>query len=821
KETYNENLYYNSESSYELPEYTPGQPGQQEEYGLEGQENLRLKNEAIQKLDRNIAGKKFWDYSKVKIKIQAGEREITWEHDPSVSEGANIYNYSKAVCEAHGMGNMISAVWAIAKAESEFNPFDTHKKSTATGLGQPLESTWASFIPAARKSKDQFIQSILENAYGKGVEYEKRGGQTIVVNLNTQRFPANLDYRNYSRCNPYLNIYATIMGIKKNAKNYERQAGKTGITNFNRLSTEDQLRLLYLSHHDGGAGGPAMLAFMSYISEKLGINIASREQVISFIASNSPESRQALRLLVDSQRARVYRRAISTDPEERAACLRSWYHTCQKVVKFATGRKNFLDTSIPKMRDASEMATAQAPLQQPPQAMTALSQGTLIERAKAAAEASSFQYDCVYILGCGKKTTNDARAILGTKLAAEKGAYLGFSGGRTGGRKISEGQAAFNTAKSNPDLKQDLGKLKGSGVEDQSTDTSGNIDHFVKFAKEHGFKKILIVTTDSGETFPGSRESQAKQATNRLKRAYPEAQVSFYTPERPNIDGNMGMRRATKQTAQVESEQEPQEKEKLSTTELLQIFKSGKKEEIERIIAQYGYPALKEIENQLKNVPQGKFKEDPTGVAKSVDGADNQILLTFDICSYYSEKDAQQVVTFINNVASKRPPVPVVLFVTGNALSNPKIREAIIEASKYPHISIQNHGFDHRPLGTASGSKTPWDERYGTKPTQNVEDAYYELVKGAILTQSITGTKPKFYRSSTLYMDTRGVKMANLLGFQVLGESKTGGDHQKPGQEKAGDLVLRHAKKPSSVEFVDNMRARIQRQEIKPTLNLA
>jgi len=552
------------------------------------------------------------------------------------------------------------------------------------------------------------------------------------------------------------------------------------------------------------------------------MDISNRERVMAFIANDTPESQKALQLMATSQRNREYGRAKSRDPEERAACLRSWYQTCQKVVRYATGKKNFTDTSIPRMTDKRAVAfgspeTGEEALQQPSQATSVLSPVER-ERVRAAAEASSTPCDAVVVLGNGDRTVNIRRAEIAAEIALAKGAALITTGGRVSAhhkRTTSEGNEAIQHVKAdkrytalfqNPD--------RPPAREDKSEVTGENLKNTVKYLKDNRYQNIIVVSTEGAHSYAGHGAKGARI----LRHLYPEAEISFYTPESPNIDRNMGIQRATKQTAQVESYHA--EQERLSTTELLQIFESGKKEEIDRIIAEYDYPSLKEIESQLKNVPQGTFEEDPQGVVKRMDGVDNQILLTFDICSFYSEKDAEQVVNFIDNVASKRPPVPVVLFVTGNALSNPKILEAIIEASKYPHISIQNHGFEHRPLGTALGSKTPWDKSHGTRPTQNIEDAYYELVKGAILTQSITGTKTKFYRSSTLYMDTRGVKMANLLGFQVLGESRTGGDYLNPGEEQTGEIVLRHAKKTSSIEFVDNMRTRIQRQEINPILNI-
>jgi len=528
-------------------------PTQSQEQSSELKENIDLKDRAIKGLDKNIAGKKFWDYNNVKIKITKDGKTIFWEYNPSVSEGTNIYNYSKAVCEAHGIGNMISTVWAIAENESRFNPFNTHTESTATGLGQAMEETWASFIPRAKKSQDPLIKSMLVGAYGKGVEYEKRGQkgakQTIVIDLSTNKYPPNADYKNYSRCNPYLNIYSTIMGIIKNKESYEKNSNKTGITDFNSLKMEDQLRLLYLSHHDGAAGGPGVLAFMKYISENLGVDLSNREQVLRFIASDSPESQRALQLMPTSTRNREYGRAKSRDPDERDACLRSWYQTCQNVVKSATGNKNYKDFSIPKMRDTRAIASATqqeqptnqsntAPESTPPRNLTAR------EKQEAARIRSmpkpNFDYQAVYVLGCGVPEQNNLRAVIGAELAAKNNAKFMTSGGATSkfrAKGTTEGEAALKYIAAQDEYQKIFTeKNLETAIENKSGNTAENFENLVKYAKNKGLKKILIVTTETGN---GARAGHGAEGARKLKRLYPEVEVSFYTPENPNIDRNV------------------------------------------------------------------------------------------------------------------------------------------------------------------------------------------------------------------------------------------------------------------------------------------
>jgi lysophospholipase L1-like esterase len=830
------------ESSYDSYEATspsrgydlPPETYSGEEYEKTGgmQENPKLKRDAIRGLDRNIKRNgKFWNYEGVKISIPInGKQTVFWEYNSSLSEGENIYNYSKAVCKAHGMGNMISAVWGIVKAESTFNPFLKNTGSQATGLGQPMHKTWRSFIPRALSSNDPFIRTMIKGQKNKGIEYPNNKGR-VQVDLSQYAFEGKKAVLNYSRCNPYINIYSVIMGIKRNKEKYEiyhRKHG-VGVKDFSALSTPDQLRLLYLSHHDGGAGGPAQLAFMIHLQKDLGIDITNRALVRRFCASGSPESKKAQKLLCGNQGRRIYRRAVSGED----SFLRSWYKTCSTVVRAALGI-NYKRTSLPDLdgvrRSSSpssgpETASTFTPTTHQIQQPARISKNTPQIRIPTIDKRKFPGKTAILVLGNGPNPArNKYRAQVGAEISfkmREVGIrpQLIFSGG-TKSRKVSEAQEQIDYLASDPRYLPLLEEKDNPvGRERLSQNTWQNISNTIGHLRKKGFQNVIVVSSEPGENH-GRRG-----AGNLRRRDKSTMNITYWEPETPDLNNNfIGPTNFAQPTepsepvrevkSSAEKEETTEEKLKLSTTDLIKIFKSGDKEKIDKIIAQHGYPSLEKIEKQLKGIPQGKFEEEPEGVAKRIEKNENKVLLTFDICSNYSKDKEKNVLNFINNVMSKKPPVPVVLFVTGNALSNPRIRTALKEAAKYPHISIQNHGFRHLPIGTASGSKAEW----GLKPTQNTKDAYYEMVKGAILTESITGTKPKVFRAAGLYGDTRGVKMANLLGFQVLGQTHQA-DYQDPGEEKVGDIVLRHANKSRSQKFIDNVRLRMEKGEIAPTLN--
>ena len=822
---------YRQTSSTNLS-YAPSHVPFYDESDYEGEanlpENANLQQKAINGLNRKIEGRKFWDYSRIKIKAGG----VEWEYNPNTSEGENIYEYSRAVCRHHNMEGDLSIIWAIVSAETggSFNPFSKNDHSAATGLGQPMaEGTWKGFIGGALKSRDPFIQKMLEGQKYKGIEYPNSGDRSpegrrramITVNLSTNPFPKSRDFLNYSRCNPYLNIYHTIMFTKNCKKSYKNRAG----IDVDKLNAYERARLLYLSHHDGPGGGPSMVKFLAHLKKKEGVNINDREEVIAFITNGTPAAKRALSILAKRQGPRVLRRALSTDPDVRASCMRSWYRTCIKVADAATG-------GIGKSSRTASKNTEQQPLQ----IGISLANPKILESIRT----MPTDYKPDGILALGNKDDNESRerAEYAAEWALKTGAAFITTGGKVGrfNKKhgISEGQRAMAHIYSIPKYRPLFqNPTRPHGIEDASRNTQENMANSARYLVKQGYKKILIVSWEDKENHAKRGARNLAKALNNLGPAGAGIEIRFYEPDQPNIAKSVyyttGKRSkgAPKESApktsasfqpsespDIDKNVSPEKLEpKLSTTELLQIFRSGNKEEIDRIIAQHGYPSLESIEKQLKNTPAGKFREDPEGVLRNIDATNKKILLTFDICSNYKGQGEKNALEFIDNIASKTPPVPVILFVTGNALSNPRIRKAIEKAARYEHISIQNHGYSHNPLGTAQGLTKP----YGITPTSSIEEAYYEVVKGSILTQSITGQKPKFYRSSTLYADPRGVKLAGMLGLKTLGRT-TDGDHQEIGAEKPGNIVLRHAIKTTSVAFIENMRARIQKGEINPVV---
>ncbi|MDD3861852.1 MAG: hypothetical protein PHP74_03115, partial [Candidatus Gracilibacteria bacterium] len=337
KSSYGEADYSQTDNSAALESYSgsPDAPSSTPLSREQGRERLRengsLRDLAISTMDQNIKGKKFWNYDNLEIK-DPGTGDLIWKYNKEVSEGTNIYDFSVAVCRYYNMGDMIPVIWGTVGAESTFNPFDKNPESVATGLGQPMHPTWKTFIPAAKKSRDPFASRILEGQYGVGVEYPDTNGKRQ-VNLSEYRFPPEQDYLNYSRCNPFLNIYHTIVYTKKSIEKYKRDAG----IDIRQLEVKEQLRLLYTMHHDGHAGGIAMLRFLKRL-ESHGIDTKNRYAVSAFIKSGSKEADAALSILCGDRNGKVNGKGSTQEYRARNKTdrfLNTWYETGQTAAKYA------------------------------------------------------------------------------------------------------------------------------------------------------------------------------------------------------------------------------------------------------------------------------------------------------------------------------------------------------------------------------------------------------------------------------------------------------------------------------------------------------
>ena len=147
----------------------------------------------------------------------------------------------------------------------------------------------------------------------------------------------------------------------------------------------------------------------------------------------------------------------------------------------------------------------------------------------------------------------------------------------------------------------------------------------------------------------------------------------------------------------------------------------------------------------------------------------------------------------------EREKIPATLFVSARWIE--PNREAFDRLSANPLFEIANHGYQHKPASVTGRSV------YGLDGTRNVTELIGEIELGAVKIATITGQRPRFYRSGTAYYDEVAVQVAEALGQQVVGFSILGDkgatftqDEVKKALLKAvpGDIIVVHMNHPES-----------------------
>jgi peptidoglycan/xylan/chitin deacetylase (PgdA/CDA1 family) len=160
-------------------------------------------------------------------------------------------------------------------------------------------------------------------------------------------------------------------------------------------------------------------------------------------------------------------------------------------------------------------------------------------------------------------------------------------------------------------------------------------------------------------------------------------------------------------------------------------------------------------------VPQ-EWGKGVTGVKTRLNTSQKVLALTFDACggprgSGYDSK----LIQYLENEK-----ISATLFISGRWMdANPKILKKL---SKKNQFEIENHGLKHKPCSAMGRSV------YGIEGTKNVGEIYDEIELNASKIMNLTGHKPKYYRSATSYCDEICVKIANVLGYEVVNFSVLG-----------------------------------------------
>jgi peptidoglycan/xylan/chitin deacetylase (PgdA/CDA1 family) len=143
--------------------------------------------------------------------------------------------------------------------------------------------------------------------------------------------------------------------------------------------------------------------------------------------------------------------------------------------------------------------------------------------------------------------------------------------------------------------------------------------------------------------------------------------------------------------------------------------------------------------------------------------------------------------------------IPATLFINGRWIE--PNRKEFDRLAKNPLFEIGNHGLTHKPASVNGRSA------YGINGTKNVGELVDEIELNAEKIESLTGKRPKFYRSGTAYYDEVAVKISGELGHQVAGFSLLGDAGATFSRQqvkdallaaKPGDIVILHFNHPES-----------------------
>ncbi len=201
-----------------------------------------------------------------------------------------------------------------------------------------------------------------------------------------------------------------------------------------------------------------------------------------------------------------------------------------------------------------------------------------------------------------------------------------------------------------------------------------------------------------------------------------------------------------------------------------------------------------ELIQAAMRVANPDFGENLPGVIQSWDTEKKEAVLTLDLCDGFGVHGFDS--DFFEFLVSNN--IKATLFVSGRwARAN---REILAKIAAYPQFAIENHGFDHRPAASR------YRQVYGIKSTASLDELYDEVTRNATLLESITGKKPKFYRSGTAFYDNRALALIEALGHHAVGFNVLSGDAAFPNNQSAivrrlnnikpGSIILMHLNHP-------------------------
>lgn len=172
----------------------------------------------------------------------------------------------------------------------------------------------------------------------------------------------------------------------------------------------------------------------------------------------------------------------------------------------------------------------------------------------------------------------------------------------------------------------------------------------------------------------------------------------------------------------------------------------------------------KKVINEFAHANPGRWGEFVNGVYEDLYTQQKYIAFTFDACG--GEKGTgidHELLDFLS-----REKIPATLFITGRWID--AHFNDFLKLSRDTLFEIENHGLNHRPLSIDGESK------YGIHGTKDAADAFDEIEANARKIEALTGRRPKFYRSSTAFIDEACARLASELGITAISFQVLSGD---------------------------------------------
>jgi peptidoglycan/xylan/chitin deacetylase (PgdA/CDA1 family) len=164
---------------------------------------------------------------------------------------------------------------------------------------------------------------------------------------------------------------------------------------------------------------------------------------------------------------------------------------------------------------------------------------------------------------------------------------------------------------------------------------------------------------------------------------------------------------------------------------------------------------------RYSNSIPSQWGESINGITTNFHTEKKEIALTFDACGSHHDGFDKKLIQFL--IKEK---IPATLFI--NARWIDKNNKTFKKLAANPLFEIENHGLQHKPCSVNGASA------YGLAGTASVPELVQEVEGNAKKIESITGRKPKFFRSGTAYYDDVAVSIITSMGYTIAGYSVLG-----------------------------------------------